>query len=126
MNKDIPACESDLLRDLERDLSSRDDALRWKAASTLTDFAISDPESVWPLILRYGSSDDEDLRTAVATCILEHLLEHHFEKFFPAIKHELLLGNKNLEDTLKLSWKFGKAENPENAARWESLLKRRT
>jgi hypothetical protein len=62
------------------------------------------------LVVRFGSSDVLDVRQAIASCALEHILEHHFEMFFPRLEGEIRGGNGNLRDTLKLSWKLGRAE----------------
>ncbi len=116
-------CEADkTIRRLEALLESPARDQRWEAAAQLTDFATSKPYLVWPIVVRLGSSADEDLRQAVATCILEHVLEHYFVKYFPLLEKEIERGNPNLRDTLKLSWKLGQAETPENAKRWDKLL----
>ena len=46
---------------------------RWQAIIDVGDFIESDPELVWAFALRWGSSEDDDLRAAIATCLLEHL-----------------------------------------------------
>jgi hypothetical protein len=51
---------------------------RWQAIIAVGEHIESDPEVVWSFIRRWGSHRQEDLRDAVATCLLEHLLEHHF------------------------------------------------
>jgi hypothetical protein len=40
---------------------------RWRAIIVVGEFIEDDPEAVWSFILRWGSSPDEDLRTAIAT-----------------------------------------------------------
>ncbi|MCG7980659.1 MAG: hypothetical protein AB2565_00200 [Candidatus Thiodiazotropha endolucinida] len=112
-------CDLNLLPELER---QTDNDVRWSAAATLTDYAMYLPDHVWPIILKHGSSSDEDLRTAVATCLLEHLLEYHFEAYFSKLEKVILDSNNNLKDTLSLCWKLGKSELPENSARWEPLI----
>jgi hypothetical protein len=114
---------TDTILKLERDLISDVEPTRWKAAADLGKLVESAPESLWPLVLRHGSSEDEDLRSAVATCILEHLLEYHFDKFFPKLEAEITEGNVNLRDTLAVCSKFGQAELPQNASKWDLLLK---
>lgn len=111
-------CDLTLLPELEHSLSSTDNDVRWSAAATLTDYAMYHPDHVWPNILKHGSSNDEDRRTAVATCLLEHL----FEAYFSKLEKVILAGNNNLKDTLSMCWKSGKSEIPENSARWESLI----
>jgi len=48
----------------------------WQAIMTVEDFVRDEPEAVWNFILRWGCHADEDLRTAVATCLLEDLLKY--------------------------------------------------
>ena len=71
------------LRTLEDGLASGSESDRWAAAAELGEFVFEHPDSVWPLVLRFGSSDVEDVRQAIATNVLEHILEHHFDSFFP-------------------------------------------
>lgn len=71
-------CYLNLLPELDRNLASTDNDVRWNAAATHTDCAMFQPDHVWPIILKHGSNCDEDLRTAVSTCTLEHLIEYHF------------------------------------------------
>jgi hypothetical protein len=49
---------------------------RWQAIIKVAGFIESEPEAVWVFIVRWGCHEDEDLRTAVATVLLEHLLGH--------------------------------------------------
>jgi hypothetical protein len=96
---------------------------RWEAATQLGEWTKESSSAVWGLILKHGSSDDEDLRFAIATCVLEHLLEYHFEQYFPLLESEIRGGNLNLGKTLRLCWKFGQAEFPSNTNRWDRLVK---
>jgi hypothetical protein len=59
---------------------------RWQAITTIGDFIEEEPDAIWPFIVRWGSSTDEDLRDAIATCLLEDLLEYHFGRFFPRVE----------------------------------------
>jgi hypothetical protein len=52
---------------------------RWQAIIAVSEFIEDHPEPVWSFIVRWGSSPDDDLRMAVATCLLERLLEFHFD-----------------------------------------------
>jgi len=96
---------------------------RWQAIIVVEDFVQSDPEPIWPFIIRWGSSADEDLRTAIATCLLEHLLNYHFDRFFPRLE-EAVQGNALLADTFSRCWKLGQAEEEPNARRFEALRAR--
>lgn len=109
--------------EIDAGLSSTDEKARWDAAEAAGELIELRPWDVWRLVLRHGGSENEDTRTAVATCILEHLLEDHFHTFFPLLEAQIRAGNKLLGETLGLCWKFGVAEEPQNAERWDSLLR---
>jgi len=47
---------------------------RWQAVIAVGEFIETDPEPVFAFAQRWGSSDNADLRMAIATCLLEHLL----------------------------------------------------
>ncbi len=59
---------------------------RWQGLIRIADFIQDQPDAVWEFILRWGSHQDKDLRAAVATTLLEHLLERHFGIFFPKVE----------------------------------------
>lgn len=95
---------------------------RWEAAAAAGEYVYDAPDDVWPIVVEYGSAKDEDTRQAIATNILEHLLEHHFDRFFPLVEEEVQAGNDRLADTLRLSWKLGLSTESGNSQRWDSLL----
>ena len=51
--------------------------LRWQSIIQLTDFIETDPIPLWEFALKWGKHPQSDVRMAIATCLLEHLLEHH-------------------------------------------------
>lgn len=93
---------------------------RWQAIIAVGHFIQEEPDAIWSFILRWGSNADEDLRTAVATCLLEHLLDHHFSRFFPQIE-EAVRSNALFADTFSKCWKFGQAKEEDNAKRFDGL-----
>jgi hypothetical protein len=94
---------------------------RWQAIIALADFIESDPEPVWSFVERWGKHADDDLRAAVATCLLEHLLEHHFALIYPRMER-LARSSHLFAETVGMCWQFGQSKVPENAARLESLV----
>jgi hypothetical protein len=96
---------------------------RWQAIIAVGKYIDSDPEAVWSFIRRWGGHSQEDLRAAVATCLLEHLLEHHFAAFFPRVE-QTALADSLFGDTFRRCWRFGQAEAPGNAERFEALRER--
>ena len=93
---------------------------RWQAIIAVGHFIQEEPDAIWSFILRWGSRPDEDLRTAVATCLLEHLLEYHFTRFFPQVE-EVVRSNPMLADTFSRCWKLGQAKEEDNAKRFDGL-----
>ena len=86
-------------------IASTDNDCRWQSLIVLGEFLDAKPEEIWKIILEYGSSDDEDMRTAIATVLLEHYFEHHpdsFEEKFPVIKERIQDGDTNLKFTLRM------------------------
>jgi hypothetical protein len=93
---------------------------RWQAIIRVGAFIESEPEAVWEFTLRWGKHVQSDLRTAVATCLLEHLLEYHFESIFPRVR-QAALSSVRFADTFERCWWFGQAEDPKYARRIKRL-----
>jgi hypothetical protein len=95
---------------------------RWQAIIQVGNFVAEEPEAIWPFVLKWGSHEDDDLRTAIATCLLEHLLEYHFDLLFPrveaAARIDSLFANMFVQ-----CWKMGEAKEPTRAARFDLLLR---
>ena len=67
---------------------------RWQALIAIAESVESDPDAVWNVISRYGGSHDDDMQAGIACVLLEHLLDEHFEEYFPRVRE------RALEDTL--------------------------
>jgi hypothetical protein len=93
---------------------------RWQAIIQVAMFAEHEPEAIWPFVLKWGSHEDDDVRAAIATCLLEHLLEYHFDLLFPRIETAARL-NLWFAKTTAQCWKFGQAKEPTHAARFDRL-----
>jgi hypothetical protein len=65
-------------------------------------------DEIWHLILRYYGRDD-DMQDALATVLLEHLLEFGFPEFFPRIESMMRLGDSKMLDLLERCWPMGEA-----------------
>ena len=96
---------------------------RWQAVIAVGEFVESDPDAVWLFALRWGSYEDEDLRMAIATCVLEHLLEHHFDKFIARVE-EAALANPHFARTASSCWKYGQSNNSVDRSKRFDRLKR--
>jgi hypothetical protein len=93
---------------------------RWQAIIAVGEYVESEPEAVWQFARRWGGHPQEDLRDAIATCLVEHLLEHHFAAYFPRVE-QLALAEPLFGDMFQRCWPFGQAEEPDNAERFDSL-----
>jgi hypothetical protein len=94
---------------------------RWQAIIRVAEFLETQPEEVWAFACRWGIHQQADVRAAIATCILEHLLDFDFATFFPRVQ-SLARTNGNFAHTFKMCWKFGQAKLSEHAQVWDALL----
>ena len=102
------------------DLGSADENTRWQAVIRLGDHIQDEPNDVWSVVAVWGCSDNADTRMAIATCVLEHLLEHHFDMVFPLVE-ELARRDSRFADTVSSVWSFGQTELPDNRKRLDAL-----
>jgi hypothetical protein len=93
---------------------------RWQAIIRVGEFVETQPEPVWQFTHRWGKHAQADLRMAVATCLLEHLLEYHFESLFPRVRRAAIESTR-FADTFASCWWLGQAKAPKNAARIKRL-----
>src|SRR4051812_5262838 len=77
---------------------------RWQAIIRVGEFLETQPEVVWQFAHRWGKHGQADLRLAVATCLLEHLLGCHFEWLFPRVRRAAL-ESPCFADTLRSCWR---------------------
>jgi hypothetical protein len=96
---------------------------RWQAIIEIEEFIETDPEDIWTFISLWGAHQDNDIRTAVATCLLEHLLEYHFDRYFRRVQ-EAAMANLFFADTFARCSKFGQAQKPANSQRFDRLKRR--
>ena len=84
-------------------IKDSDNNCRWQSLIIIGEYLDKYPDYIFKIIIKYGSSKDEDMRTAVATILLEHLLEKDFKKYFNLYKN-LSTNNYYLLDTLSKCW----------------------
>ena len=65
-------------------------------------------------------SEEKDVRAAIATCLLEDLLQYHFDLIFPLVE-SAAKSNELFAKTTAMCWKFGEAAEPIRAARFDAL-----
>ena len=93
---------------------------RWQAIIDVGEYIESGPELIWEFVAQWGTHPQDDLRMAIATCLLEHLLEYHFDLIFPRVR-ALAGANALFADTFSHCWKFGQAELPGPSAKFDEL-----
>jgi hypothetical protein len=96
---------------------------RWQAIIRVGEFISSRPEEVWQFTLRWSKHPQRDLRAAIATCLLEHLLEDHFDAFVARVRLESL-ASVRFASTLMLCWCFGPPEASRHIERLKRELRR--
>jgi hypothetical protein len=96
---------------------------RWQAIIAVEEYIESEPEAVWNFIRQWGGHPQEDLRDAIATCLLVHLLEYHFAVYFPQVE-ELALCEALVRDTFLRCWQFGQSTEEDNSTRFQALRAR--
>lgn len=96
---------------------------RWQAIIAVGEYVETDPEAVWQFTRTWGSHPQLDLSDAIATCLLEHLLEYHFAVYFPQVE-QLTRADPRFADTFLKCAKFGQAEQPDNAVLFDHLWQR--
>ena len=97
---------------------------RWQAIMKIEEYAESHPEPIWAFALKWGKHPQEDLRTAIAVLLLEHLLEYHFLLIFPRVR-EAVATSKRFKDTLSRCWWLGEAAWSANAGKLDRLAGRK-
>lgn len=96
---------NDLFDFAVRHIEDKDSDCRWQATIIIGEFLNTRQEEIWNIIITYGSSDNRDIRTAIATVLLEHFFEENsnlFDTKFETIRQEISKGNKNLLYTLSM------------------------
>ena len=94
--------------------------LRWQAIIGVGEFAESDPMPVWEFTLQWASEADEDLQSALATCLLEHLLEYHFALLFPLVRRAAQT-NRAVAGLVRHCWAFRDDDKSDFAAAFRQL-----
>ena len=93
---------------------------RWQAIIDVSEHIRQHPDEVWRVTRKWGAHANADLRMAVATCLLEHLLEHHFARIFP-LASEACRQSRRFADTFSSCGEFGQTRNWRNVKRFRAL-----
>ncbi len=93
---------------------------RWQAIIEIGEFVETEPEVIWSFVLKWGKHSSQDLRAAIACCLLEHLLSYHFDLILPKAR-DAARSSARFADTLLMCWKMGQSEEPRNSRRLDRL-----
>ena len=98
-------------------IPDRDNSIRWGILTIALSPRLMpwDVADLWPLVVKWGSVKNTDIRNAVAICVLEHILENNFREYFDRARRLIEAGNKRFAYTLVYCGKWGEAEEKENA-----------
>lgn len=94
---------------------------RWQAIMCVGDFIPSHPDEVWNFFVKWGQYPCDDLRCALACCLLEHLLEHHFDRIFVRLRR-LVMADRQWDSFADGGWPHGQARLPVNQRRIARLV----
>jgi hypothetical protein len=95
-----------------RQVASEENDVRWQSLIVIGEFIPlgAHNERIWSLILEYCGIDD-DMQSALATVLLEHLLEHDFERTLDKIRGALEKSNPPLLDLVPRCGRFGESDS---------------
>jgi hypothetical protein len=75
-----------------------------EALPLLVELASDRADAVWSFACKYVCSENPDTREVLGIWMVEHLLENHWDEYFPRIATAITGGNKLLQDTLGFCW----------------------
>jgi hypothetical protein len=97
---------------------------RWRAIIRVGTFIDSHPQEVCRFAIKWAKrARGHDLAAAIYCCLIEHLLERHFDVIFPLFR-EAALKNARVADYFypySPYFKLGQTEMPKNVARQKRL-----
>ena len=125
--EELPPDERRRVLDAARaDLSLADPLRRRESGMILRAFVNDEPDFVWETLLRHAPGADEDLRCVLAICLLEPLLNAHFERIVARLEAALQGPCDDLARILALCWPTGQSRPLAAWVRICQLLKRHT
>lgn len=101
-------------------INNRSNMVRWQALIAIGYLIEYVPDDVWRIIREYGPPGDQDMRTALGVLLLEHLLDHDFDRYFPRVQRSIRRSDASMLDILSVSWTD--AAHPERQERIRKLL----
>jgi hypothetical protein len=100
-------------------LSIKDDKVYWSACALLSHFVEQEPGRLLRVVRHFSEAATSEQRAALGKCILEHLLEWHFDLAIHAIRAETDQSVRfAMVDVLSRCWPFGEAAR---SHKWKSV-----
>jgi hypothetical protein len=98
---------------------------RWLAIIKVGEFIETHPIEVCNFALKWARVRNGDIGGAIHCCLIEHLLEHHFDLVFPMMRRAAFNNLWIADNFTPYSpyFQFGQAELPKNAARLKRLAR---
>jgi len=105
-------------------IPDRSENIRWgiltiALSPKLRDWDCSD---LWPLVVKWGSVRNTDIRIGVGVCVLEHILEQNFTEYFGRAQHLIETGNHRFGYTLAYAGRLGQAKEPQNIEEYNAFF----
>ena len=98
------------------------DALAERALHVLGDCAEGYPERTWSAVVALSASSKPSIIELIPAFVLEHILEYHFQEYFPRIQRLIEAGDEQWLGFLKGCYLMGDAES--HTAQVSALLER--
>lgn len=97
---------------------------RWQAIIAVGEFIESDPIPVCDFAMKWARRRGRDLQGAISCCLIEHLLEHHFDLVLPRMRtaaRENARVAAHFIGLWKSPFQFGQAQQPANVRKLKRL-----
>ncbi len=110
-----------MIENLKEAILRRDSDAIWRIAAESWDDVVRRSSDAWPHLLEALEVADGESVQAIATCVLEHVLEHDFS-YFDLVEREIEAGNEKMLKAFLMCSKFGQSKLPQNEQRWDALV----
>jgi hypothetical protein len=82
-------------------VSDSDNNCRWQSLIVISEIIETQPKLVWGIVSKFGDSNEEDMRMAIACALLEHLIDYDFNTYFTKVRELIRKGRYKFIDTLE-------------------------
>lgn len=89
-------------------IEDKDNDCRWQSLIVIGHYMDKRVKETWDIIIKYGNSEDEDMRSAIATILLEHFFEKDIDSknwYLEDLRQKISREEySNLKKTLRICW----------------------